>query len=162
MTTSAQAAQPTLPTLVADAELARSLDRRIVEVAVGILVKTVNGKQHYLLTTRPTGKVYAGYWEFPGGKLEPGEIVLAALQRELVEEIGIEVKDTQIVCQQLVDYPHALVRLNFCLCSSWNGALNMREGQRHSWETLPVSVSPVLPGAQAILEWLVEPAKSTG
>jgi 8-oxo-dGTP diphosphatase len=155
MTTPTQAIQPTLPTLVADAELARNREQRIVEVAVGILIKTVNGKQHYLLTTRPTGKVYAGYWEFPGGKLEPGETVLAALQRELMEEIGIEVKDTRIVCQQLVDYPHALVRLNFCLCPSWSGELSMREGQRHSWQTLPASVSPILPGAQAILAWLL-------
>jgi 8-oxo-dGTP diphosphatase len=60
--------------------------RPIVEVAVGILLK--EGKE-VLMGKRPEGKPYAGYWEFPGGKLEAGESVELALHRELKEELGI-------------------------------------------------------------------------
>jgi len=76
--------------LVADAEVPREggPERAIVEVAVGVLLRP-NGD--FLLTSRPPGKVYAGYWEFPGGKIEAGESVVQALQRELQEEIGIHI-----------------------------------------------------------------------
>ena len=60
--------------------------RPIVEVAVGILI---NSEQSILLGQRPEGKPYAGYWEFPGGKIEAGETLLQALQRELQEEINV-------------------------------------------------------------------------
>ena len=83
---------PTLAPIMADAGTVRSEDRKIVEVAVGILTVRVRGKDLYLMTTRPAGKVYAGYWEFPGGKLEAGESVEAALRRELIEEIGITIR----------------------------------------------------------------------
>ena len=74
--------------LVADADQAREggLNRAVVDVAVGVLIRPDGD---FLLTSRPQGKVYAGYWEFPGGKLEHGETVLQALQRELQEELGI-------------------------------------------------------------------------
>lgn len=142
---------PALERLVADAQVSRISGRKLVEVAVGIL-QNQNGQ--YLLTTRPAGKVYAGYWEFPGGKLETGESVLAALRRELTEEIGIVITSAKVCCEQIVDYPHAMVRLNFCIVTEWVGDLSMREGQTFEWTNLPVSVSPVLPGAKAILEWL--------
>ena len=142
---------PALEKLVADAQVSRTSDRKLVEVAVGIL-QNQNGQ--YLLTTRPAGKVYAGYWEFPGGKLETGESVLAALRRELTEEISIVITSAEVCCEQIVDYPHAMVRLNFCIVTEWVGDLSMREGQTFEWTNLPVSVSPVLPGAKAILEWL--------
>ena len=71
--------------LVADGERPREGggDRPITEVAVGVLI---DAQGRFLLTTRPPGKVYAGYWEFPGGKLEAGETVAQALRRELQEE----------------------------------------------------------------------------
>lgn len=145
----------TLNMLVADGQLEREggSDRPVVHVAVGILVRP-NGD--FLLTSRPPGKVYAGYWEFPGGKLEPGETVEAALQRELHEELGIEVGSVRRWKEQLVDYPHALVRLYFCLVDDWKGALQMREGQSAAWEQLPVQVVPVLPGTVPVLRWLAE------
>lgn len=126
--------------------------RPVVDVAVGLLIAP-NGE--FLLTSRPEGKVYAGYWEFPGGKLETGESVEQALRRELQEEIGVHIGSVQIWKEKLVDYPHALVRLHFCKVFDWTGTLQMREGQAFSWERLPVRCAPVLPGTVPVLEWLV-------
>ena len=139
--------------LVADAEVPREggPERAIVEVAVGVLLQP-NGD--FLLTSRPVGKVYAGYWEFPGGKIETGETVVQALQRELHEEIGIHSDSAQPWQVETVDYPHALVRLNFCKVFAWQGELEMREGQSFAWQSLPVQVAPVLPGTLPVLRWL--------
>lgn len=140
--------------LVVDADQNRTDGqvRPVVDVAVGLLIAP-NGE--FLLTSRPEGKVYAGYWEFPGGKLETGESVEEALRRELQEEIGVHIGSVQIWKEKLVDYPHALVRLHFCKVFDWTGTLQMREGQTFSWERLPVSCAPVLPGTVPVLEWLV-------
>lgn len=126
-------------------------ERAMVEVAVGVLIQP---DACFLLTSRPPGKVYAGYWEFPGGKLEPGETVADALRRELHEELGVEVSEVSPWRSLVVDYPHALVRLNFCKVHAWVGALQMREGQDFSWQRLPVVVAPVLPGTLPVLDWL--------
>jgi 8-oxo-dGTP diphosphatase len=141
--------------LVADGEQPRSggANRKVVDVAVGILIRADGS---FLLTSRPAGKVYAGYWEFPGGKLEAGETVGQALKRELHEELGIEMGAAQLWKVDMVDYPHALVRLNFCKVSDWEGELQMREGQSFSWEQLPVQVTPVLPGTVPVLTWFAE------
>ncbi len=141
--------------LVAAGERAREggPERPVVDVAVGVLIQPDGA---FLLTSRPSGKVYDGYWEFPGGKLEAGESVLQALTRELHEELGIVVREAQPWREQLVDYPHALVRLHFCKVSAWDGALQMREGQSWSWNQLPVSVQPVLPGTVPVLQWLAQ------
>lgn len=138
--------------LVADRDRPREggADRKTVDVAVGVLIKP-NGD--FLLTSRPPGKVYEGYWEFPGGKLEAGETVEQALRRELIEEIGITIEAAHPWQVELVDYPHALVRLNFCKVFEWIGELHMREGQSFAWQTLPVAVQPVLPGTVPVLAW---------
>ena len=139
--------------LVADADRPREggPDRATVDVAVGVLVQP-NGD--FLVTSRPEGKVYAGYWEFPGGKLEKGESVEQALRRELVEELGITIGPAQPWKVELVDYPHALVRLHFCKVFDWVGELEMREAQTHAWQSLPLQVGPVLPGTVPVLAWL--------
>ncbi|MDT8989535.1 NUDIX domain-containing protein [Curvibacter sp. APW13] len=108
----------------------------------------------FLLCTRPPGKAYAGYWEFPGGKLEAGEDVVSALSRELAEEIGIQVREALPWKTLLVDYPHALVRLHFCRVLRWDGELRMLEGQDCAWQSLPVQVHPILPGTIPVLDWL--------
>ena len=138
--------------LVADAERPRDggADRPVVDVAVGVLVRADGD---FLLTSRPPGKVYEGYWEFPGGKLEAGETVEQALRRELLEEIGITIGPVHPWKVELVDYPHALVRLNFCKVFEWQGELHMREGQQCVWQRLPVEVQPVLPGTLPVLTW---------
>jgi 8-oxo-dGTP diphosphatase len=125
-------------------------DRVPVDVAVGVLLDT-SGR--FLLTSRPPGKVYAGYWEFPGGKLEPGETVHQALKRELHEELGITIMSSQPWQVELVDYPHARVRLHFCKVFDWQGHFEMREGQAMAWQDLPVQVHPVLPGTLPVLRW---------
>ncbi len=142
-------------TLVADGALAREggPERPVTEVAVGVLLLPDGA---FLLTSRPEGKVYAGYWEFPGGKLEAGETVEQALRRELHEELGITIGAAELWKSQMVDYPHALVRLHFCKVRQWEGALQMREAQSFAWQRLPVAVQPVLPGTVPVLAWLAE------
>ena len=125
-------------------------DRVPVDVAVGVLL---DAGGRFLLTSRPVGKVYAGYWEFPGGKLEAGETVEAALRRELHEELGITIGSAEPWHIELMDYPHARVRLHFCKVRQWHGEVQMREGQRMAWQTLPVDVVPVLPGTLPVLRW---------
>ncbi|MDP3614735.1 MAG: NUDIX domain-containing protein, partial [Rubrivivax sp.] len=115
-------------------------ERTPVDVAVGVLI---DGQGRFLLTSRPAGKVYAGCWEFPGGKVEPGESIEQALRRELQEELGITIGPALPWQVELVDYPHALVRLHFCKVFAWHGDFEMREQQAMAWQTLPVQVQPV-------------------
>lgn len=139
----------------ADAAAPAAAARVPVDVAVGVLI---DADGRFLLTSRPPGKVYAGFWEFPGGKFEPGESVEQALRRELEEEIGVTIGEVQRWRVDEFDYPHALVRLHFCKVRDWAGELHMREGQLMSWQSLPVSCEPVLPGTLPVLRWLAEEA----
>ena len=145
----------TIQPLVADGGLARAggTHRQVTEVAVGVLI---GPDARFLLTSRPPGKVYEGYWEFPGGKLEAGESVEQALRRELLEELGIVIGAVEPWKVELVDYPHALVRLNFCKVRQWSGNLQMCEGQQSAWQSLPVQVKPVLPGTVPVLRWFAD------
>ena len=149
------------PVLVAHGERPREggPDRKEVEVAVGVLLRPDGA---FLLTSRPLGKVYEGYWEFPGGKVEPGETVEDALRRELREEIGITIGAVLPWKVERVDYPHALVRLNFCKVFEWQGELQMHEGQSFAWQSLPVQVAPVLPGTLPVLQWFAAERQFAG
>ena len=142
-------------TFVADGDRPREggAQRKTVDVAVGVLIRP-NGD--FLLTSRPPGKVYEGYWEFPGGKLEAQETVEQALRRELMEEISITIGPATLWKVELVDYPHALVRLHFFKVFDWTGDLHMREGQSFAWQRLPVTVAPVLPGTLPVLSWFAQ------
>lgn len=144
---------------VVDAQLTRSADRQLVQVAVGVLIRSDDS---FLLTSRPEGKAYAGYWEFPGGKLEVGETIAQALKRELQEEIGITIEDCMSWKTEQIDYPHALVQLNFCKVRRWSGELQMREAQLYAWQQLPVTVKPVLPGTLPVLEWFAKERSFVG
>ena len=123
----------------------------LVEVAVGILSR-VDG--YYLFTQRPADKSYAGYWEFPGGKLEPGETIEQALKRELLEELGITILDCTFWQDLAYCYEHAYVHLNFCKITQWLGEPVGLEGQTLSWQNLPTQLSPLLPASVPILEQL--------
>jgi mutator protein MutT len=133
--------------------LVQTTPREPVDVAVGVLI---DAQQRFLLTSRPAGKVYAGYWEFPGGKVEAGESVQQALARELREELGIEIGPAQPWKVDIVDYPHARVRLHFCRVFAWAHQPHPREGQQLAWQTLPVQVHPVLPGTVPVLNWMAQ------
>jgi len=135
--------------------------RSVVHVAVGVLLRADGA---FLLTSRPSGKPYAGYWEFPGGKFEPGESGPQALARELKEELSIEIDlhQTHMWQSQQVDYPHALVELHFYKVSAFAGKLQPLEGQQLAWSQLPVEVAPVLPGTIPVLEWLASERGFTG
>ena len=121
-----------------------------IDVAVGILLRP-NGD--VLLGQRPAGKPYAGYWEFPGGKVEAGETILAALQREFVEELGIQVIEAEPWCGVEHRYPHAHVRLHFFISRVWRGAPQSLEGQAFAWQG-SVDVAPLLPATVPLLAWL--------
>jgi 8-oxo-dGTP diphosphatase len=92
--------------------------RKVTEVAVGVLLRADDA---VLLADRPAGKPYAGYWEFPGGKIEPGESIEHALQRELHEELGIDIASSTPWVTFEFDYPHAYVRLHFRRIYDWRG-----------------------------------------
>jgi len=134
-------------------------ERTPVDVAVGVLIDSAG---RFLLTSRPQGKVYAGYWEFPGGKVEAGESVEQALKRELFEELGITIGAAQPWNIELMDYAHARVRLHFCKVFDWSGEFQMRERQTMSWQTLPVQVAPLLPGTLPALRWLSQERELPG
>jgi 8-oxo-dGTP diphosphatase len=121
-----------------------------IDVVVGILMKP-NGD--VLLASRPEGKPYAGYWEFPGGKVEAGESVFAALQREFEEEIGVRIVSADEWCGVEHVYEHAHVRLHFFISRDWQGEPAALEGQQLAWQG-SVAVEPVLPATIPLLEWL--------
>lgn len=148
----------TSPSRIADPDQLRQGgdDRPLVEVAVGVLMQSDGS---FLLTSRPVGKPYAGYWEFPGGKVEAGESIEEALHRELNEELGLTMGKAMAWKVEVVDYPHALVRLHFFKVTQWSGELQMREQQSFAWSVLPVGVSPILPGALPVLKWLEQERK---
>jgi 8-oxo-dGTP diphosphatase len=129
----------------------------VTRVAVGVLIRD-DGR--VLLADRPAGKPYAGYWEFPGGKIEPGEAVDAALQRELHEELGIDIGPSVPWVTFEFDYPHAYVELQFRTVRGWRGAPHPREGQRLDFfdpaGDLP---QPLLPAAVPALRWLLLPRR---
>jgi 8-oxo-dGTP diphosphatase len=112
-----------------------------------------------LLADRPAGKPYAGYWEFPGGKIEPGEDVQQALARELHEELGIEIAQALPWFVFEYDYPHAYVRLHFRRVFAWRGTPHAREGQQLAFfDPTGELPQPLLPAAVPALRWLTLPA----
>jgi 8-oxo-dGTP diphosphatase len=121
-----------------------------IDVAVGILMKP-NGD--VLLAQRPVGKPYAGYWEFPGGKVEAGESIFAALQREFSEELGLEIRSAEAWCGVEHVYPHAHVRLHFYISRDWRGEPQSLEDQAFAWQG-KVELAPLLPATIPLLEWL--------
>ena len=124
--------------------------RPLTRVAVAIIERVVNGEYQVLFAQRPTGKAYAGYWEFPGGKIEAGESVIDALIREIDEELGIHVRTATLWRSERFSYEHAHVELNFCRTMDWRGEPHGREGQAFAWQSpTAIAVSPLLPALHA-------------
>jgi 8-oxo-dGTP diphosphatase len=132
--------------------MTEQLPRRRIAVVAAVLQQP-DGR--FLLAQRPAGKAYAGYWEFPGGKVEVGETPAAALSRELHEELGIDVVSAYPWLFREFDYPHAAVRLNFFRVRAWRGELQSREAQAFSWQRIDaIDVGPLLPANGPILRAL--------
>jgi 8-oxo-dGTP diphosphatase len=137
----------------------------IVDVAVAILQrKKVDGQSEFLLASRPNGKGWAGWWEFPGGKIEIGESTEHALSRELREELGVKPTTTLQWVTRKFDYPETndspakTVKLHFYFVDAWEGELRPREGQQLRWQSADnITVSPVLPANAPIMKALALP-----
>lgn len=124
--------------------------RPLIRVAVAIIERTFDGEHQVLFAQRPAGKAYAGYWEFPGGKIELGESVIDALVREIDEELGLRIASATLWRCERFSYEHAHVELNFCRCSDWSGEPHGREGQLFAWQSPDaISLSPLLPALHA-------------
>jgi 8-oxo-dGTP diphosphatase len=133
------------------------MTRPVTEVAVGIVIRENND---YLLANRPVGKPYAGYWEFPGGKVESGETTHQALVRELEEELGIQVHQSLAFGVIEHDYPHAYVRLHLHVVREWSGDPNGLENQELKWQASRIladcTLNPLLPATISIIEMMQE------
>jgi len=140
---------------------------KIIEVSAAVLQRPDGS---FLLAQRPPDKIWAGYWEFPGGKIEPGETPYHALVRELREELGIEVETAYPWITRVFTYPHATVRLNFFRVTEWRGELHPHEGQEFAWQSPAAlrylranggdsaTVSPMLPANAPVLRALELPS----
>ncbi|HWA39177.1 MAG TPA: Nudix family hydrolase [Burkholderiales bacterium] len=127
----------------------------MIEVAAAVMLRADGA---FLLARRPAGKLFAGYWEFPGGKVEPGEPVAAALARELHEELGIEVESSHPWISRVFTYPHGTVRLNFRRVTRWRGEPHPREDQTLSWQVPGAPLAtPMLPANAPVLASLALP-----
>ena len=133
-----------------------------IHVVAGILF---NERGEFLLSSRPEGKPYAGYWEFAGGKVEAGETEFAALQREFMEELGIEITHATPWLAKFYRYEHAHVNLRFFRVAAheWRGKLQAREQQQWAWQKAgDFTVSPMLPANTALLAQLAIPSAFSG
>jgi len=129
---------------------------KITEVAAAVIERPDGA---FLLAQRPVGKPYSGYWEFPGGKIEPHEDPRAALVRELREELGIEVRTATPWLTRVYAYTHATVRLHFYRVSAWEGEPRPLEDQAIRWQRVEApDVSPMLPANAPVLAALALPA----
>ena len=127
----------------------------VMHVMAGVLL---DGTGRVLLAQRPAGKHLAGFWEFPGGKREAGETPLAALARELLEELGIHVRSAEALIRLPWRYGDRELLLDAWRVSSWRGEPRSLEAQPLQW-MLPASVDPVLlaPADRVILAALMAP-----
>jgi len=127
----------------------------VIEVAAAV-IERADGS--FLLAQRPAGKVCAGWWEFPGGKVEPGEPAAAALARELREELGIGVLKAYPWISRVHVYEHAVVMLHFCRVVEWRGEPHGREGQALAWQRVgEPALEPMLPANGPVLASLALP-----
>src|SRR5882672_3965212 len=128
---------------------------KVTEVAAAVIERP----GEFLLAQRPEGKPYPGYWEFPGGKIEPGEDARAALVRELREELGIEVRESSPWITRVYAYTHATVRLRFFKVTAWDGEPQRLEDQDIKWQRIGApDVSPMLPANAPVLSALALPS----
>ena len=126
-----------------------------IVLVVAVALIDVDGR--VLIAKRPEGKKLAGLWEFPGGKVEPGERPEAALIRELREELGIEVSESCLApfvfASHAYDSFHLLMPLY--LCRRWNGVVAAREHDALAWvKPNRLSDYPMPPADEPLVAWL--------
>jgi 8-oxo-dGTP diphosphatase len=127
----------------------------VVEVAAAVIERPDGS---FLLAQRPAGKVYAGWWEFPGGKVEAGESAERALARELHEELGIDVRRAYPWITRVHIYEHATVMLHFFRVVEWVGEPSAKEHQAILWQRLGEPIAePMLPANAPVLAALALP-----
>src|SRR5262245_32652052 len=130
-------------------------EEEVIDVAAAVLLRPDGS---FLMARRPPGKLYAGYWEFPGGKIEAGEAPAAAIARELHEELGVDIGPPCPWITRVFQYPHGTVHLRFFRLFGWRNGPHPREGQDIGWQTLDTLVSgPMLPANAPVLASLALP-----
>jgi 8-oxo-dGTP diphosphatase len=130
------------------------MTKSILLVAAAALVDPDN---RVLITKRPQGKSLAGLWEFPGGKVDPGESPEVALRRELREELGIDVCETCLAPFTFASHAYADFHLlmPLFLCRNWDGEVTAQEGQELAWvRANRLSSYPMPPADEPLIPWL--------
>ena len=132
---------------------------RQAPIVVGIGLISRNGR--FLVRKRPKGTVYAGYWEFPGGKCELGELPVEAVERECREETGLCVVVGRRRCMKLHSYPHGLVELHFHDCTPAERSAEPAAETGFCWKAAYELISLRFPEANdAIVAELVREAEA--
>lgn len=148
--------EPTVESAVAGDAPQAVAQRPRIAVAAGCLV---DGAGRVLIAQRPHGKIAAGQWEFPGGKIEAGETARAALVRELEEELGVTVRVARPLIKVVHAYRERTVELDCWLASAWSGEPQGREQQAFAWVRLDeIDGYPILAADAPILSALRLPA----
>ena len=112
-----------------------------------------------LLAERPLGKPWAGWWEFPGGKIEAGESPKQALKREIQEELGIKITNINPWIIRTFSYPEKTVKLHFFIVTAWQGEPQAIEGQILAWQNpANLTVTPMLPANLPVIAALALPS----
>jgi 8-oxo-dGTP diphosphatase len=130
------------------------MSKPFVQVAAGMILRPDGS---LLLAQRPADKPWSGWWELPGGKIEPGESTLQALSRELEEELGIRVTQATPWVTYTHEYSVNIVRLAFCQVTAWEGEPRGVEGQALSWvdpHAAALPVEPLLPATFPPMRWI--------
>ncbi len=127
-----------------------------IQVVAGIIVKNTAGNERQVLLAKRNAKQHqGGLWEFPGGKVDTNEDHFSALQRELQEELGITIQNSQFFQEIKFDYSDKQVALNFYLISEYTGNEHGAEGQPLEWVRLSELKNYSFPEAnQAIVDRL--------
>ncbi len=131
----------------------------MLRVAVGVVI---DANDRVLIAQRPNGKMFAGSWEFPGGKIEPGEERVAALTRELREEIGISVGLPRPLIRVSHRYPFGLVLLDTWVVRDYRGQVQAHDGQQLRWcSQRELTKGLLLPADEPIIDALQLPERWT-
>lgn len=124
------------------------MEKKHLYIAAGIIC---NAAQQIFITERPKGTHMAGFWEFPGGKLEQGENAEDALIRELEEEVGIIVTESRLVKQVDYELEDRFITLYFFVVSAWRNEPYGKEGQQSRWVDQKDLVASEFPPANRVI-----------